>query len=117
MNITLQLPEHLVGRIRPVEEYMPQVIEIGLREWQSRGETGFAGLADVLERLAKLPTPEEVLALHPSPTLQERIEALLEKNQLEGLSLEEQQEWERYEYVEHLVRMAKIQAAIKLQQR
>jgi uncharacterized protein YnzC (UPF0291/DUF896 family) len=68
----------------------------------------------VLKTLARLPTPEEVLALRPSPTLQARIESLLEKNRTTGLEAEEQQEWQRYEYLEHVVRIAKARAAVKL---
>src|SRR5687768_407223 len=76
---------------------------------------GFAGLADVLEKLATLPGPEEVLALRPSASLQTRIDDLLERNQAGGLSAEEQREWEQYRYVEHLVRMAKARAALALE--
>lgn len=115
MDITIRLPEELAVRLRPVQDHLAEVIELGLREWQAHGQAGFSGLANVLETLASLPTPEEVLALRPSPALQERIESLLEKNQASGLSSEEQREWEQYCYVEHLVRLAKVRAAAKLQ--
>jgi len=39
---------------------------------------------------------------------------LLEKNQAAGLSADEQREWQQYQYVEHLVRLAKARAALKL---
>jgi len=35
---------------------------------------------------------------------------LLEKNREEGLTAEENAEWEQYMYLEHLVRMAKAKA-------
>jgi len=35
--------------------------------------------ADVADTLAELPSPEQVLALHPSPALAERIQFLLAK--------------------------------------
>ena len=73
----------------------------------------FDGVADVLETLAGLPAPDEVLALRPSPALQARIEALLEKNRTAGLSPLEQREWQGYEYLEHLVRLAKANALAK----
>ena len=116
MNITLTLPEDLATRLRPVEDQLPQLLELGLREWQARGGSGFAGLAGVMEALASLPSPEEVLSLRPSPELQERIDHLLEKSQAGGLLPEEQREWQQYEYAEHLVRLAKARAALKLQQ-
>jgi hypothetical protein len=116
MNITLTLPDDLATRLRPIEDHLPQLLELGLREWQARGGPGFGGLTGLLETLAALPSPEEVLALRPSPELQERIDHLLEKSQAGGLSPEEQREWQLYEYAEHLVRLAKARAALKLQQ-
>jgi hypothetical protein len=114
MEITLKVPEELATRLRPVEEDLPQILELGIREWHARREAGFPGMAAVLEALASLPTPEEVLALRPSAALQERIEELLDKNRSGGLSPEEQREWEQYQYVEHLVRLAKERAALRL---
>ena len=43
-----------------------------------------------------------------------RIQELLHKSQHEGLNASEASEWERYELVEHLVRIAKARAAAKL---
>ena len=115
MEITLTIPEELALRLRPLEKELPQILELGIRAWTARGEPGFSGLNDVLETLASLPTPEEILALRPSAALQEQIDALLEKNQNGGLSADEQRGWERYRYVEHLVRLAKARAALKIQ--
>src|SRR5262249_12727183 len=114
VEITVTIPEELARRLRPVEKDLPQILELGIRAWNARAGSGFSGLTDVLETLASLPTPEEVLALRPSPALQERIEALLEKSANGGLSPDEQRDWEHYQYVEHLVRLAKARAALKL---
>ncbi len=109
MDLTLNVPDELAIRLRVVEDRLPEILKLGLREWLST-EPGYAGLGDVLETLARLPSPEEVLALRPATPLQDRIEELLAKNRSEGLSAEEQREWERYEYIEHLVRLAKARA-------
>jgi hypothetical protein len=85
-----------------------------LREWTAGSQSGFEGAAEVLEFLAKLPSPEEIIALRPSEDLQSRVSALLEKNRSAGLTAEEEQEWEQYQYLEHLVRMAKARALLKL---
>ncbi len=61
----------------------------------------------MLQTLALLPSPEEVLALRPATALQERIEELLEKNRTGGLTSEDEKEWARYEYVECIIRLAK----------
>jgi hypothetical protein len=116
VEITLTIPEELASRLRPLEKQLPQILELGIRAWNARDDQGFSGLTDVLEILASLPTPEEVLALRPSAALQGRIEDLLEKNQDGGLSADEQLGWEQYRYVEHLVRLAKARAALKLRE-
>ena len=110
MNMTLDLPDELATRLRPLEDQIPQILEFGLRELNATAQHGFEGTAKVLEILAGLPTPEEILALRPSETLQARISALLEKNRTEALTPEEEQEWESYQYLEHLVRLAKAKA-------
>ena len=109
MDLTLTIPNELATRLRSVEDRLPEILELGLREWLS-SPPAYAGLNDVLETLARLPSPEEVLALRPAPSLQERIEALLDKNRAGGLSDEERREWERYQYMEHLIRLAKARA-------
>ena len=43
-----------------------------------------------------------------------RISELLRKNRANGLTPEENAEWQRYETMEHFVRLAKARAAAKL---
>jgi hypothetical protein len=114
MPITVTIDDELANRLKPYEDQLSKVLDLGIRELQARGEPGYAGLSSLLEKLAALPAPEEVLALRPSPPLQERLNALLEKNRAEGLTPDDQREWDNYEYVEHLVRLAKISAMRKL---
>jgi hypothetical protein len=113
MELTLTIPDELASRLRPVQDRLAQIIELGLRDLDAQ-PPAFAGLADVLETLARLPSPEEVLALRPAPALQARVEELLHKNRTTGLSDDERSEWERYQYAEHLVRVAKAKAALKV---
>jgi hypothetical protein len=115
VEITVTIPDELAARLQPVEEALPQILDLGIRAWKAQGETGFSGLTDVLETLASLPTPEEVLALRPSPALQERLADLLDKSRSGSLPPEEQRAWDQYQYVEHLVRLAKARAALKVQ--
>jgi hypothetical protein len=116
MDLTLTVPDELATRLRAVEDRLPEILEFGLREWLSTSP-GYAGLGDVLDTLARLPSPEEVLGLRPATHLQDRIEELLAKYRAGGLSAEEQREWERYEYIEHLVRLAKVRAIQRQAQR
>jgi len=112
--ITIQVPGELAGRLRRRSAELPHILELGLRAADAQAQLQFDGAADVLEFLAALPSPEEVLALRPSPDLQARIEALLAKNRDEGLSAEEEADWAQIEYLEHLVRMAKARARQRL---
>ncbi len=114
MPITIQVPDELVGRIRQRAGDLPRLLELGLREMDAQAQLGFDGAADVLEFLAGLPAPEEVLALRPSLLLQERIDAHLSRSRTASATPENEQEWEQIEYLEHLVRLAKAKALLKL---
>lgn len=115
MQISVEVPDDLALRLSPLQDKLPEILELGLREWNAQGQSGFSGLSEVLEVLAKLPSAEEVLALKPSVALQQQVERLLEKNKTVGLTPEEERWWQQYEYVEHLVRMAKARALLSLQ--
>lgn len=114
MQISVEVPDDLARRLSPLQDQLPQILELGLRQFNGDSRSGFSGLTDVLEFLANLPTPEEILALKPSEMLQEQVSALLAKNKAGELTAEEERLWQQYEYVEHLVRMAKAKALIWL---
>ena len=103
--------------MRALADRLPRILELGLRQLDRSSPTEFTGASDVLEFLAGLPSPEETLALHPTPALEARVKDILEKSRTVGLSSAEDDEWQRYEYVEHLVRLAKAKAALKLRLR
>lgn len=114
-TIQFEVSEELAAKLRPINVgQLERALQIGLRELNATGQTGFVGAAEILELLASLPSPQEVLALNPSARLQERVSNLLEKNRNEGLTTEELREWQEFEYLEHLVRVAKAKAIIKL---
>ena len=112
--ITLKLPDDLAERLRNREDCLPEILELGLRELNAEGQGRFEGAADVLEFLAGLPGPEEILRLRPSERLAGRVNELLKKSKMSGLDASETQEWENYEFLEHLVRIAKAKTCLKL---
>jgi hypothetical protein len=112
--LTIEVSDELAGRLRRPPAEIAHILELGLREVDAQRQLQFDGAADVLEFLAGLPAPGEVLALRPSAGLQQRIEELLEKNRAGGLSADEEAEWQQIEYLEHLVRMAKANAQQRL---
>lgn len=112
MQITLDIPDDVA---QSIGDNLPQILALGLRELNANPANGFSGLAEILEFLATLPSPQEILELHLSPTVQAEIDELLEKNRTQGLNNNEQRQWKHYEFLEHLIRMAKAQALLKLQ--
>ncbi len=114
MQITVDIPDELALRLNPLKDELPQILILGLREVEANPATGFSGLTQVLEFMASLPSPQEILALRLSEPLQAEIDTLLEKNRTEGLTAIEQRLWQQYEFIEHLVRIAKAQALLKL---
>ncbi len=114
MQVTIDLPENLAVYLQTNRQNLPQIFEAGLREFKASSSVGYKSVADVLEFFVNLPAPDEILALRPSAEMQEKIDELLEKNRREGLSEAEEQTWASYEFVEHLVRIAKAKALLQL---
>jgi len=112
--ITLTIPDELAERLRNHEERLPEILELGLRELHAGSPKGFEGAAEVLEFLAGLPSPEAILNLKPSERFEHQVRDLLERSRLGELTPQEEELWERYEFLEHLVRIAKTKACIKL---
>lgn len=114
MQVTIDLPEKLAANLQSHREKLSRIFELGLREFEASSSIGYKSVADVLEFFAGLPAPDEILALRPSTEMQEKINELLEKNRREGLSQAEEQTWASYEFIEHLVRIAKAKATAQL---
>jgi hypothetical protein len=115
MQITLDIPDDIAQQLQPLQGDLPHILALGMRQLNANPSTGFSGLTEILEFLAQLPSPQQILALRLSPSAQAEIEILLEKNRTQGLNNEEQRLWQQYEFIEHLVRLAKAQALLKLQ--
>ncbi|MDZ7622178.1 MAG: hypothetical protein U5O69_07305 [Candidatus Competibacteraceae bacterium] len=111
MQLTFDVPDDLAVKIRPMQDRLPYILALGLREFEAESLAGFHGVADVLEFLAGLPAPREILAFRPSAALRKEVARLLEKNRDTGLTPAEEERWKRIEYLEHLIRKAKIRAA------
>jgi hypothetical protein len=114
MTLTLNVPDELAAYMPKNETDLVAVLTAGLQRWRGRQRGEVQQMSDVTELLAGLPSAQEVMALRPSAEAAERAEALLRKNSEQGLTVEEQAEWEDIKRVEHLVRVAKAKAALKL---
>ena len=113
MQITLDIPDDIATT---VQDNLPQILALGLREMNTNPNNGFSELIEILHFLAKLPSPQEVLNLRLASAAQQEIDNLLEKNLTQGFNESDRLIWQHYEFIEHLVRLAKTQALIKLQQ-
>ena len=113
-SITLSIPDDLASQIRAQRQQLPRILELGLRELNAGDQPGFDGAADVLELLAALPSPDEILNLRPSARLAARVTELVGRSRAGEMTPLDEEDWERYEYLEHLVRMAKAAAHLKL---
>ena len=60
--------------------------------------------------------PQKVLELKAEPEVQERLEALMDKERMEGLVVEEKDELDHYIVLERLIRLAKARALYRLAQ-
>ncbi|MBE9008956.1 hypothetical protein IQ250_01885 [Pseudanabaenaceae cyanobacterium LEGE 13415] len=114
MKIALDISEELATQLQSIEESLPKILELGVRKVINRSQAKFEGVTEVLEFFAQIPSPEEMIALRASEALQDRIRELLDKNRTVGLTEDEEAEWSQYEYIEHLIRMAKAKALAKL---
>jgi predicted transcriptional regulator len=114
VKITLEIPDELATRLQSLEESLPRILEVGIRNLDPQSSKQFDGMTEVLEFFAALPTPEEIVAFKASDRLENRLRDLLDKNRTSSLNEAEQAEWAQYERVEHLVRIAKSKAKAKL---
>jgi hypothetical protein len=85
MQLTFDVPDAVALKIGVAPKGLSHIFMLGLRELDAENLIEFKGVSDVLEFLANLPTPQEILALRPSSALQEETERLLEKSRYTGL--------------------------------
>ena len=114
VTLTLNVPDDYAAFLPVKEEEIAAVLSAGLSHWKGKKSREFQDLTDVTEALAELPTPQEVLAMRPSPVLAQRTSELLEKSKSQALTAGDQAEWEQILRMEHVMRIAKSKALIKM---
>ncbi|NJL02689.1 MAG: hypothetical protein HC910_19805 [Spirulinaceae cyanobacterium SM2_1_0] len=115
-QITIEIPDELAQRLTPLQAQLPQLLELGLQKFQTQQRQ--ADCLDeqaIVARLASQPSPEQILAIRPSPEFQARVSELLAQSKAGTLPARGEAELERYLTIEHLVRLAKIHALAQLQ--
>lgn len=115
-QITIDIPDDLAQRLQQFQAQLPQVLELGLQELQfQQRSANFLDEQDIILLLASQPTPEQILAIRPSPEFQARVSDLLAQSKAGTLTARGEAELERYLTLEHLVRLAKTHALAQLQ--
>jgi hypothetical protein len=110
IEVTVKVPDILGQQLQRYRERLPEILEWGLRELLAETSSEFQDENAIMQLLTSQPTPEQVLAIRPSPELQARVSALLAKSKERELSRQEESELDRYLILEHLVRLAKAHA-------
>ncbi len=111
IQITVSVPDELGQRLQAYQERLPEVLERGLREVMAEDEGASQDEQAIITVLTSQPPPEKVLALRPSPALQQRVSDLLAHGKAGQLARDDERELDRLLMLEHLVRLAKASAA------
>jgi len=109
VQLTIEAPEALAVRLKPIQHRLIDVLELGLRELNP---SGYALSEEVIEFLASGPTPDEIIDFRPSLGIIERVHDLLDKNQENKLSAEEEEELDEYERLDYLMTLIKARAQL-----
>ncbi len=110
VELTVEVPEEMVERIRPLGPWLSTVLELGLIGFQTPAT---ATASEVVQFLARGPSPLEVLDYHASDTAQARLRRLLTLNEAGLLGEAEQRELDELQRIEHAVILLKARAAAK----
>ena len=115
-QITIDIPDELAQQLNQVQTQLPQVLELGLQALQLQQRApNFLDEQAIITLLASQPTPDQILAIQPTPEFQTRVSDLLAKSKAGTLSTKGETELERYLTLEHLVRLAKTHALSQAQ--
>ena len=114
MQIILEVPEILGEKLQQLGDRLPEALDRALRELAPE-TICYQDDRQIVELLASQPSPEEILAIRPTPALQARMSQLLDRNKSGTLSATEAVELDRYLLLEHWVRLAKAHAYKRLQ--
>ncbi|MEZ4658129.1 MAG: hypothetical protein R2911_11190 [Caldilineaceae bacterium] len=108
VEMTMQIPDELAAQLRPLNGYIPTVLELSL--------AGFRTLAtetatEIVEFLATSPSPQEIFHYHVSERAQDRLQRLLALNSAGLLGESEQLELDELEKIEHILISLKARLA------
>ncbi len=107
MQLTIEIPEELARRLEPERSHLVDIIWRGLGESAPRAKSA---VDEVVQFLARRPSPVEVIAFHASDKAQTRLRFLLDKNRDGWLTEAEEAELDTMQTLDELVMLVKLQA-------
>ena len=110
-TLTIEVPDDLMERLSPLQDQLPELLQRCLDPVALPAQV----YRYVLDFLASQPTADQLGSFRPTAEMQQRLRALVEKEQGAGLSEVERQELAEYERLEHLIVMLKADALLKTQ--
>lgn len=109
--MTMQVPDRLAQRLRPMSPWLATVLELSL----IRFKTPAVQIAsEIIDFLSTGPSPSEVAAYTVSERSQARLRRLLALNEAGILSAKEQAELDEIEQIEHIMILLKAQTRKQL---
>jgi phage terminase Nu1 subunit (DNA packaging protein) len=115
MQITVEVPDELGQQLQQFSDRIPELLERGLQELLYE-HPNFMDEQEIMALLASQPTPDQILAIRPSPEFQIHVSDLLTQSKAGTLAQKGEAELERYLALEHLVRLAKAHAYGQIRQ-
>ncbi|MCI0524163.1 MAG: hypothetical protein L0Y75_02780 [Acidobacteria bacterium] len=121
-TITLDVPDDLAVRLDPLRDRLTdlisQALELMPEGRQANGASApgsYPVFDEMIDFLAGGPTPQQIIEHKASPTVQARLEELLDKNREEGLTEAETAEMNTFRQVNHMMILLKARARRALQ--
>lgn len=115
-TITVEVPDELAGQLRPLREQLPELLSFIVKVFPTEPPSipldskAIHPAKEILDFLISGPTPEQILAFKSSPSVQARLETLLDKNREENLSEDETLELDMYQELHHVFILLKAHA-------
>ena len=106
IEMTMQVPDRLAQRLRPMSPWLPTVLELSLIGFKT---PAVQTASEIIAFLSAGPSPAGVALYTVSGRAQERLRRLLALNEAGLLSLEEQTELDEIEQIEHVMILLKAQ--------
>lgn len=111
IEMTMQVPDRLAQRLRPMSPWLPAVLELSLIGFKT---SATRTASEIIDFLSNGPLPAKVAAYTVSERAQERTRRLLTLNEAGMLSEEEQRELDELEQIEHIMILLKAQVRQEL---